>query len=56
MSGTPRLDAARRQFAAGDISGARRAAELIVLAPVDAREAAGAQLVLALGDCLAARR
>ena len=46
MSNTPRLDAARRQFAAGDIAGARRAAELIVLSPADVREAAGAQLVL----------
>jgi predicted O-linked N-acetylglucosamine transferase (SPINDLY family) len=46
MSATPRLDAARRQFAGGDIAGARHAAELIVQAPVDTREAAGAQLVL----------
>ena len=34
-----RLDAARHLYASGDVAGARRAAEGILLAPVDALEA-----------------
>jgi protein O-GlcNAc transferase len=46
MNAAARLDAARRQYASGDFAGARRAAETILLAPVDAREASGARLVM----------
>jgi protein O-GlcNAc transferase len=46
MNMAARLDAARHLYASGDIAGARRVAEGILLAPVDAREASGARLVL----------
>ncbi len=46
MNAAARLDAARQLYVSGDFAGARRAAEAILLAPRDAREASGARLVL----------
>jgi protein O-GlcNAc transferase len=46
MKMAARLDAARHLYASGDFAGARGAAEAILLAPVDAREASGARLVM----------
>jgi protein O-GlcNAc transferase len=46
MNAPARLDAARQLYVSGDFAGARRAAEAILQAPRDAREASDARLVL----------
>jgi protein O-GlcNAc transferase len=47
MTGPNRLDHARQLLLAGDIAAARRACEACLTAPVDAKELAGAHLILA---------
>jgi CRISPR-associated protein Csy1 len=47
MTGNSRIDHARQLLLAGDIAAARRACEACLAAPVDARELAGAHLILA---------
>lgn len=47
MTGKSRIDHARQLLLAGDIAAARRACEACLTAPVDAKELAGAHLILA---------
>jgi CRISPR-associated protein Csy1 len=47
MTGRSRIERARRLLLAGDIPGARRACDACLIAPVDAKELAGAHLILA---------
>jgi CRISPR-associated protein Csy1 len=47
MTGTGRIDHARQLLRAGDIAAARRACEACLTAPADAKELAGAHLILA---------
>ena len=47
MTGKSRIDHARQLLLAGDIAAARRACEACLTAPVDAKEWAGAHLILA---------
>jgi hypothetical protein len=47
MTGKSRIDHARQLLLAGDIAAARRVCEACLPAPVDAKELAGAHLILA---------
>ncbi|HXX86221.1 MAG TPA: tetratricopeptide repeat protein [Casimicrobiaceae bacterium] len=46
MNPTQRIEAARNLYFSGDIAGARRACEAVLVAPVDPREATDARLIL----------
>ena len=47
MTGPSRIELARQLLVAGDLPGARRASEVCLSAPVDAKEKAGAHMILA---------
>jgi CRISPR-associated protein Csy1 len=47
MTGPSRIELARQLLVAGDLPGARRASEACLSAPVDAKEKAGAHMILA---------
>src|ERR1700682_2863571 len=47
MIGGPRVEQARRLFAAGDVAGARAACDMCIAATAEAHEIAGAHLILA---------
>ncbi|HKE40969.1 MAG TPA: tetratricopeptide repeat protein [Casimicrobiaceae bacterium] len=46
MNATQRIESARNLYFGGDLVGARRACEVVLLAPIDAQEATDARLIL----------